>query len=130
MNRKLFFYGIFLSLVAVSSIALTSVFAIRTEENLILFSDFDLALQVNFFHAIFLIVLAQIKRKYTDKNLLNGGYVLLASTLIFSLPAYVGIFIKQEMIFELAKVVGVIGLLVGWISITKTFYDIYYPKRR
>lgn len=130
MNRKLLFSGIFLSIVAVSSIALTSVFATKTDSNLILFSNFDLALQVNFFHAIFLIVLAQLKRKYTDKNLLNGGNVLLVSTLIFSLPAYISIFTKEAIVFELVKVFGIIGLFVGWIVITKAFYDIYYPPRR
>lgn len=130
MNRKLLFSGIFLSIVAVSSIALTSVFATKTDGNLILFSNFDLALQVNFFHAIFLIVLAQLKRKYTDKNLLNGGNVLLVSTLIFSLPAYISIFTKEAIVFELVKVFGIIGLFVGWIVITKAFYDIYYPPRR
>lgn len=130
MNRKLLFSGIFLSIVAVSSIALTSVFATKTDGNLILFSNFDLALQVNFFHAIFLIVLAQLKRKYTDKNLLNGGNVLLVSTLIFSLPAYISIFTKEAIVFELVKVFGIIGLFVGWIVITKAFYDVYYPPRR
>ena len=130
MNRKLLFSGIFLSIVAVSSIALISVFATKTDGNLILFSNFDLALQVNFFHAIFLIVLAQLKRKYTDKNLLNGGNVLLVSTLIFSLPAYISIFTKEAIVFELVKVFGIIGLFVGWIVITKAFYDVYYPPRR
>ena len=130
MNRKLLFSGFFLSLVAISSIALTSVFATRTENNLILFSNFGTALQVNFFHAIFLIVLAQIKRKYTDKNLLNGGNLLLISTLVFSLPAYMSMLIKDSIVFELVKVFGIIGLFVGWIVITKAFYDIYYPSRR
>lgn len=124
MNRKLLFSGIFLSLVAVSSIALTTVFDTRTESNLLPASNFNLALSVNFFHAISLIVLAQTKRKYTDKNLLNGGNVLLISTLVFSLPAYMSVFTTDIIVFDLVKVFGVIGLLIGWIVLAKTFYDI------
>jgi len=129
MNQKLLFLGIFLSLFAISFLSLVTVFVSETENNTTLFSNFQLALQVNFFHAIVLFVLASLKRKYTDKGLLSAGYLLLAGTVVFSLPAYVGLLINNEVLFTLLNIFGLIGIFIGWIVITKTFYEIYYPKR-
>lgn len=130
MNRKLLFLGINLSSIALVATSAILFLTDATSDNVSIYSNFQIALQINLFHAIVLFILALAKRKYNDKNLVNTGYIFTLSTLILALPAYIGVLTGNEIMFELASISGLIGLICGWILLTKSFYDIYFAKRR
>lgn len=130
MNRQLLFLGIFLSSVAMLCTLAILFLTDETTKNLNSYSNFQIALQVNLFHAIVLFVLAQTKRKYNDKNFIIVGYLFVLSTLLLAIPAYIGVFNPfGETLFELVGLFGGIGLIISWIVLTKSFYDIYFAKR-
>ncbi|MFK7947805.1 MAG: DUF423 domain-containing protein [Saprospiraceae bacterium] len=130
MNRQLLFLGVFLSGVAMLSTLAILFLTDETTNNLNSYSNFQIALQVNLFHAIVLFVLAQAKRKYNDKNFVTVGYLFVISTLLLALPAYIGVFNSfGEVLFDLVGLFGGIGLIISWVVLTKSFYNIYYPKR-
>lgn len=129
MNRKLLLLGIFLSLLAMASTAMVLLMTNASADNVNIYSNFQIALQINLFHAIILFFLAQIKRRYNDRNMVNAGYIFVVGTLLLVLPAYIGALTKNEMMFELVSIFGLIGLIIGWIVLTKSFYDIYFSKR-
>jgi uncharacterized membrane protein YgdD (TMEM256/DUF423 family) len=130
MNRRLLFLGVFLSVIAV--VASTSILFLKgasndPESNLV----FTIAVQLNLFHAVLLFVLAWVKRKYDDKNLIITGWIFTFSILIFSGTAYFSMLSETGVIlFNTIGVIGVIGLLVGWIALSKEFYDIFVPRRQ
>lgn len=130
MNRKLLFLGVILSGVAMVSTAAILLLTDASADNVSAYSNFQIALQINLFHAIVLFFLAQAKRKYNDQNLVIAGYIFVVGTLLLALPAYVGLLIHNEIMFELTSVFGLMGLIIGWILLTKSFYDIYFAKRR
>lgn len=130
MNRQLLFLGIFLSIVAMVSTATILLLTDASVDNINIYANFQIGLQINLFHAIILFILALVKRKYNDQNLINASYIFVISTLLLVVPAYFGVLTENEVIFELVSIFGLIGLVIGWILLTKTFYDIYYAKRR
>ena len=129
MNRKLLFLGISLSLIAVVATAVTLLSTNVSANNVGAYSNLQIALQISFFHAVVLLFLAQVKRKYTDRDLVSVGYIFMISTLVLLLPACIGVFIGDSVAFEFASITGIIGLVSGWIALTKSFYDVHFPKR-
>jgi len=129
VNRKLLFLGIFLGLVAVASTTAILLLTNASANNIGAYSNIQIALQISFFHAAILMFLAQVKRKYTDQDLVNIGYIFTISTLVLILPACIAVFIGDSVVFEFACIAGMIGLVSGWIALTKSFYDVHFPKR-
>jgi uncharacterized membrane protein YgdD (TMEM256/DUF423 family) len=129
MNRKLLFLGVFLSVIAV--LASTIILFLKgasddATENL----AFSIAVQLNLFHAVILFILAWMKRKYTDQNLITAGWIFTFSILIFSGTAYFSMLSDMGiMLFNTVGVVGVIGLFIGWILLSKEFYNTFVPKK-
>lgn len=130
MNRKLLFLGVFLSVIAV--FASTIILFLKgasddATENL----AFLIAVQLNLFHAVILFVLAWMKRKYTDQNLIAAGWIFTLSILIFSGTAYFSMFSDFGVyLFNTIGITGAIGLFVGWILLSKEFYNTFMPKKR
>jgi uncharacterized membrane protein YgdD (TMEM256/DUF423 family) len=129
MNRKLLFLGVFLSVIAV--LASTIILFLKgasddATENLV----FTIAVQLNLFHAVILFILARMKRKYTDQNLITAGWIFTFSVLIFSGTAYFSMLSDSGiLLFNTVGAVGVIGLFIGWIVLCKEFYGIFMPKK-
>ncbi len=127
MNRKLLFLGTVLGLLATLA-GIGLVFMINHEDiNRILIAI--IGLNINFFHALLLLILAWIKRKYQDQNLVVAGGVLFAGVLVFSLPTYLwGISEGGAMIFNTVGVAGVPVLLIGWGIMIKEFVTSFMKK--
>jgi hypothetical protein len=127
MNRKLLFLGTTLGLLATLA-GIGLVFMINHEDiNRILVAI--IGLNINLFHALLLLILAWIKRKYQDQNLVAAGGALFAGVLVFSLPAYLwGISEGGAMIFNTVGMAGVPILLIGWGLMIKEFVTGFMKK--
>lgn len=130
MNRKLLFLGVSLSIIAVVfSIAIQ--FIIGASSDVSKNFAFHNALQIHFFHTLVIFFLATVKRKYTDQNLIIAGWLFGFSILLFSVPAYIGMFSKTGIVlFNTVGLVGSLGFIIGWILLLKTFYDMFLSKDR
>jgi uncharacterized membrane protein YgdD (TMEM256/DUF423 family) len=130
MNRKLLFLGVFLSIIGVFAsgmILLLKGASSDATQNL----AFVIAVQLNFFHATILFVLAWMKRKYADQNLVSVGWVFTLSILVFSGTSYLSmLFESGTFLFNTVGVAGIIGLISGWIFLSKEFYNTFVPKHR
>jgi uncharacterized membrane protein YgdD (TMEM256/DUF423 family) len=129
MNRKLLLLGVILSVVTV--VASTAILFLKgassdATENL----AFTIAVQINFFHALILFVLASMKRKYNDENLISIGWIFTLSTLVFSGTAYFSMLSDFGIyLFNTIGIVGAVGLFIGWIALSRAFYSIFVPKK-
>lgn len=130
MNRRLLFLGTSLSFIAMLFALAVLFLTDKTSENIVSYSNFQVAFQINLFHAGLLFILAIVKRKYNDKNIVIVGNIFAFSTLLLAIPAYIGMFLPiGETLFYLVGIFGGIGLIIGWIVFSKSFYDIYSVKR-
>lgn len=129
MSRKLLFPGVFLGFIAVLACLLILFLTDETEQNLNSYSNFQIALQINLFHGLLLMILSAIKRRYTDQSLITAGWLLAFSTLLLAIPAYLGVFAEiGEMLFDTLGIFGGLGLVIGWLILIKSFYDSYIAK--
>lgn len=129
MNRKLLFLGVFLSLIAVLA-STTILFLKGASDDAAVNLAFSIAVQLNLFHALVLFVLAWMKRKYTDQNLINAGWIFTFSILIFSGTAYFAMLSTMgTYLFNTVGIVGAFGLVIGWIVLSREFYNIFIPKK-
>ena len=131
MNRQLLFLGTFLGafavLVCIAATFLTEKLYTENTEKFIYF----VGLQLNVFHALLLLILAWIKRKYTDQNLITVGWIFTGSTLIFSGTAYLSMFTEfGVLLFNTIGVIGGIGLIIGWMFLFREFYSNFIISRK
>lgn len=131
MNRQLLFLGTFLGafavLVCIAVTFLTEKLYTENTEKFIYF----VGLQLNVFHALLLLILAWIKRKYTDQNLITVGGIFTGSTLIFSGTAYLSMFTDfGVLLFNTIGVIGGIGLIIGWMFLFREFYSNFIVSRK
>ncbi len=129
MNRKLLALGFLLGCFAVlSSISILFLKGASgdLDENL----GFSIALTLNCFHALLLLVLSSIKRKYTDQQLISIGWVFTLSTIVFSGTAYLGMMSEFGiMLFNTVGIIGGLGIIISWIALGKILYDIYAVRK-
>lgn len=129
MNRRLLFLGTFLGafavIVCLTVTFLTEKLYTENAEKYIYF----VGQQMNIFHVLIILILAWMKRKYSDQNLITVGGVFAGSILLFSGTAYLSIFSESGiLLFNTVGVVGAFGFVIGWFLLTREFYLTYTSK--
>jgi uncharacterized membrane protein YgdD (TMEM256/DUF423 family) len=129
MNRKLLLLGTFLGAFAVIvCVAVTFLTEKLYTENTEKYAYF-VGLQLNVFHALLMLILAWMKRKYSDQNLITVGLIFTGSILLFSGMTYLAMFSESGiLLFNTVGVVGALGLIIGWILMIKEFYVTFNYK--
>jgi uncharacterized membrane protein YgdD (TMEM256/DUF423 family) len=129
MNRQLLFLGISLGLIA---ILVTVLFTFLSERfytepaNGIIFL---FGLQINIFHALMLLIMSWLKRKYTDAEIISAGQIFTVGTLLFSGAAYFNMLTEDSLaIFNMVGLAGAIVLLAGWIALFRALYITFIKK--
>ena len=131
MSRQLLVLGTFLGalavLVCIAVTFLTEKFYTENSEKYI----YLIGLQLNLFHALLLLILSWIKRKYNDQNLIPVGWIFTGSILLFSGTTYLSMFNPLGILmFNTIGVIGAIGLAIGWFFLFREFYNSFIVKRK
>jgi len=131
MNRQLLFLGTFLGafavLICIATTFLTDKLYSENHEKYIYF----IGLQLNVFHSLLLLILAWIKRKYTDQNLISIGWIFTGSILLFSGTTYLSMFNQAGVfLFETIGVIGGLGLVIGWVFLFREFYSNFVLSKK
>lgn len=130
MNRQLLFLATALGAFAVFVCVVIIFFAEKlytgNNEKYILL----IGLQLNFFHSLLIMILAWIKRKYKDQNLITVGWIFTGSVLLFSGTSYLSMFNEYGVfLFNTVGIIGGLGFIIGWILLIKQFYSNFIVKR-
>ena len=129
MNRQLLFLGIGLGLIAMFVTVLFTFLSERFHNQPANGIIFLFGLQVNFFHALMLLIMSWIKRKYTDAEVITAGRIFTVGTLLFSGAAYFNMLTGESLvIFNMVGLVGAVGLLGGWITLFRVLYLTFIKK--
>jgi uncharacterized membrane protein YgdD (TMEM256/DUF423 family) len=131
MNRQLLFLGASLGAFAVFVCIAIIFFTEKLyTENTVKYI-YLVGLQLNAFHSLLIIMMAWIKRKYVDQNLITVGWIFTISVLLFSGSAYISMFNEFGVtLFNTVGLIGGIGLVIGWAFLFREFYNSFILKRK
>ena len=131
MNRQLLFLGASLGAFAVFVCIAIIFFTEKLyTENTVKYI-YLVGLQLNAFHSLLIIMMAWIKRKYVDQNLITVGWIFTISVLLFSGSAYISMFNEFGVtLFNTVGLIGGIGLVIGGAFLFREFYNSFILKRK